>query len=733
MITRVRGIIGFMLALSISGSAAGAQPKPERAAESTAALTNARKLVADGDSVKAIQLLRDAATRDPNNGVLWYEYGSLLSATTRHAWRKSVMPGGVPQMIIAAESSLARASRLEPDSTHYLLAYSRHLWGTNVTSATTATRAQETAYAKFSGSLDSSGLAMSADQLGIMTWRRFEPLIGRGTPLQIDRSLNFLTRKSLVRFIQENYRRPATAFGAGMADEALEHFRKASKADRNVELYFRHEMMVLAEFSRWEEMRTSARLRVAQTPQQAWPWLALGLANYRTHRLADARAAFDSGFARLDPGTRQRLQSIGRIMPQKRSRWYDTLAAPAKTQFHELYWNTANPSMLLTTNPLQDEFRARVVYAELRFTDDDKPTMGASSAKGDVYIRYGPPDIVMQGAIIPRHAQDFAGYDILQSWVYVNELMIYTFGQNRMYGTAYQTMGSLVDYDSSKLDRPVAWTNLPVLRNRIDSVSTQVARFRAGHDSIDVAVFAGYRAGALRRESPVETSTIRHGAFFIDALGREITRTTGTFTSTERDTTRMQSRDYYLRTTAQISAVRVEALEPDLMQAARSINDLTGFTTNGFGISDLLIAGSIGAPDNAVNARWTDYRIAMLAGGAVKRGAPLGLLWESYEPGEVDGSGRLAVSVTVERETARGLVALSGRVVGGLRDAIRGSGAGRLGISYQRQFAAAPVVVDHLILDVGRLDPGRYRVSLTVTDLIRNQKVTRFQRFTIVR
>ena len=41
------------------------------------------------------------------------------------------------------------------------------------------------------------------------------------------------------------------------------------------------------------------------------------------------------------------------------------------------------------------------------------------------------------------------------------------------------------------------------------------------------------------------------------------------------------------------------------------------------------------------------------------------------------------------------------------------------------------VLVDGLRLDVGRLDPGRYRVELVVTDLIRNVTVNRAQRFVI--
>jgi hypothetical protein len=388
--------------------------------------------------------------------------------------------------------------------------------------------------------------------------------------------------------------------------------------------------------------------------------------------------------------------------------------------------------MLLPGNIMHAEFRARVVFAELRFTDDEKPTLGANSQKGEVYIRYGAPDVIMEGVIIPRHSPR-AGSP--QTWVYYKELMVFTFEQAPMYGTAYHTAGSIVDFDSSKVERPTAWTNLPHLRHRVDSVATQVARFRAGSDSVDIAVFAGFRAGALRREAETDSSTLRHGVYMVDALGRMITHTTRTEWNPERDTTALLGRNYFMRTTNKVSAVRVEALGPDEMQVARSIIDLSGFSTSGFGVSDVLIAASVVPPsDGNAEARWSDYAITSLTGTAIKQGSPLALVWENYEPGATDGAGKLQITVRLQRETSGGLVAMSSRVIGGIREAMGGGSRSpsAVGVTYERQFRSTPVLVDHVVLDAGRLETGRYRVSLTVTDLVRKQTVNRIQRFMIV-
>jgi hypothetical protein len=313
--------------------------------------------------------------------------------------------------------------------------------------------------------------------------------------------------------------------------------------------------------------------------------------------------------------------------------------------------------------------------------------------------------------------------------------MRFTFDQLPLYGTARLSIGSWVQYDSIIIDRPVAFTNLPILRHRIDSVSTQVARFRASGDSMDIAIFAGFRPGALRRESQSENSAIKQGVFVVDQLGNVIQQSTSTMNSGERDTLVVDSRSWFMRTRAGVEAVRVEALEPDLLQAARSRTELKGFATRGFGISDLLVvskATPTTAPDRAGN-RWTDYQIAPLTASRVTRGDPIALLWETYDAPTTNGVGKLQVTITVERETGTGLVAMAGRIVGGIRNAVTGSNNNAVSMSYVREFAATPVLVDALDVQLGRLDSGRYRVTLRVADQSGNTTLTRVQRFGIDR
>lgn len=745
MLRARRALRSMLLPVLLSPVAAGAQTEsaPPResspmASASIDALAGAKRRLVSNDSAGAIALLQRAAAADPDNAALWWEYGSLLAARTRFAWRREVMPAGVPQAMIAADTAMSRAVRLAPDSLHYAVAYGRFLFGTNIFSVSRAEGMQKGAITRLAGTTDtrrdSVMLGESADYVGWMQWRRFEPLINMSTPVSPDsRDRRMMASRDLVAYVRETHRPPKTMYGLALFNDAREYFRLARRVDPAVEQYFRHEMLMLAEARQWPEMEMEARARIAHYRDQPWGWLTLGLARHRQGAMAEGQAAFDSGLVRLPAADRQRLQSIVKLLPVARRAWYDSLDADERQALETVFWNTANPSLLLPSNQALGEFRARVVYAELRFTDEEMRRFGTDTEKGRVYIQYGPPDVVTPFALMSGTP---ASPDLPrpQSWVYFHEVLVFTFGQMPGHGTAFGGVGSYLGREeSSALDRGQTWTNLPVLRRRVDSVNAQVARFRAPGDSMDLAIFAGTRNGAIRRGAPMDESRILYGAFVLDVLGSPIRQRTDTVRSRERDTVTVTPRDYFLRAPASASAVRLEALEPDLLQAARSITDVGGFATFGFGISDLLVTARA-TPRVDEPARWTDFRFTPLVGTTAQRGAPIDLLWETYDAGAAGGRSRLRVAIAVQRETGTGLLAVAGKIVGGVRDAVtRSSTVDRTTITYDREYQPASVLVDHLRVDLGRLVPGRYRVSLTVTDLVRGSSVSRIERFAIDR
>ena len=99
----------------------------------------------------------------------------------------------------------------------------------------------------------------------------------------------------------------------------------------------------------------------------------------------------------------------------------------------------------------------------------------------------------------------------------------------------------------------------------------------------------------------------------------------------------------------------------------------------------------------------------------------------------LDIAGKLQIAITVERESGTGLIALAGRIVGGIRSAVTGARENNVTMSYVREFAASPVVVDKIDVQLGQLESGRYRVTLRVTDVASGTTLSRVQRFAIDR
>jgi hypothetical protein len=74
------------------------------------------------------------------------------------------------------------------------------------------------------------------------------------------------------------------------------------------------------------------------------------------------------------------------------------------------------------------------------------------------------------------------------------------------------------------------------------------------------------------------------------------------------------------------------------------------------------------------------------------------------------------------------------KIVGGVKSAVGISSRGRdeVSLSYPRETPAQPVDVDYLTLDLGTAPPGRYTLSVEVTDLVNHVRTERQSAITIV-
>ncbi len=181
--------------------------------------------------------------------------------------------------------------------------------------------------------------------------------------------------------------------------------------------------MALADDARWGELTDFARGHVRALPWDPAGWMALGLALHRGQKTAAAAAAFDSGMVLMSPAERSRYDRIERVLRPLDSSRTAASAAAARAAYARTYWLLADRLWSRDGNEERLEFLARVEFAELRWTVDELGVRGADTDRGDTYIRYGPPDIVVALQPTINGGNVIENHDIATYWLYKSGLM----------------------------------------------------------------------------------------------------------------------------------------------------------------------------------------------------------------------------------------------------------------------------------------------------------------------
>ncbi|HKS05870.1 MAG TPA: GWxTD domain-containing protein [Gemmatimonadaceae bacterium] len=696
------------------------------------------------DSLAALRALDAHLQRNRKDAEVWYRQGRIAALLAIRAKQPNA-PRGLDQTRLdrMADSSFVIAMGLAPSDARYPLALSRlrALSPLAVTRYSAAALA-ERAFDKAVTSGDSSLRAEAAIELARIYWRRYERLVDRrieSTPGTGPRSLadamcpqartsggcapgEGLTLDQ-VRTIIDLTTRPLPPDVTGEADlaRAIELFRDAYDAAPAYTSSFHWVAMALGERNAWLELETHARRHLSRAPWDARAWLALGLAQHRRGVSASAAASIDSGFAYLNAGERARLSRLDRVLPQAGAAQFAALSNAAQRRAYEsLYWQLVDPLWSSEVGDARTEFLARVIFAELRWSDPDIGQLGADTDRGDIYVRNGPPEYraafgaAVAGGSLSYNLEALGAVSTV--WAYQSGLL-FVFNSEPMSRTGWIPRGDGALVKNIIETYPLRLDNMTP--GRIDSLPTRVARFRATRDSVDVFVaFAAPRdtIGANARNAYL---------WFMSTAGRMVVR----------DSSRVSTgaaNGWRRRVPVGSYAVRVETTLPPDAAPGRSTTTIDAgvnandFATQGFGISDVLLATSI-APSTSV-ARWTDLAIQPSVGSV---GSQISLAWENYDFTNTNGAANYTVSVFIGGERSL-LGRIAARIAGvvGARVDRRDDG---LVVTVDRSTAFAPTIVDQLVVDLTGTPPGRYSLRLDVTDRATGRKVSRAQEFVIAR
>jgi GWxTD domain-containing protein len=695
------------------------------------------------ESLAVLRRLDSVIAKAPNDAQAWFQRGMIGWALADRA-RAEPPVRGLDWTLLGrmADTSLRIAAQIDSRNAQYRVMVGRYLLMSGVSITRFAAGGFfEDALTVARADTNGDARALAAIEVGRVHWRRYDSRENRRIETSPGAAIRSVSRAAVVSGSEETGM-TATQSLKGIEDalalttqalpfdlaggpdyeraEAL--FREAYDASPGNRRAFQQLAMLLAARSRWTELASLSRAQVTRAPWDGWAWMTLGLATHRAGDSRGAASAYDSAMVYLTRAERARLDRVERVLRNSDTTITSRGDAAQQMATRRLYWMFADPLWSRDGNESRVEFFARVTYAELRWTVEEMGVRGADSDRGDIHVRYGPPDIV---ASFGAGSGEDAG-EVSIVWLYRSGL-IFTFTGAPTFATARIPIEDDFYVGEVRDAQPVRWDNLA--RMTIDSLPVQPLRFRAGIDSVDVFVAV----------TP-DVERIRSSMSLRSALRADYWLLTGGSVAIHHDTARLTqptTPSWTRRVAPGTYVYRVEASAEGATIAARATAAIvadddatTGFAVRGFGISDVMLAASAELRGSSPARRWTDYRIAPSA-GMVAPGGNVTFVWENYDftPRGTSSEYRIAIAIQRERSAAGRVAA---RVVSRISGAVGVDRTDdRVTVRFDRTVPHAATVADFVTLELGDTPAGRYRATLEITDLVSGRTASRTTTFVI--
>ena len=685
-----------------------------------------------GDSLAAYKMLDSALRANKRDASAWHRYGMMawsMSRSTRGQFINS-SPQGI-RWLLAADSAMHLAVTFAPESASFW----RDLAKFYLNSGSVFVRLRAEDYiTKGLKQAEKSGnpmlIAELADERGMILWRRYEGDANRGVlDEQAGASSSYDAAQAAggVAIRRDQMLQPARSF-SGFADysESLQLFERAVRTNPLNARARHHIYMALAERKNWQELLAASSQQLKNAPWDYEGYLAIGLANQRLNHGELAAAAFDSALVLMSPEARTEYTRATRILPphsfgQNRatdSTDFIKLTAGAQKSTADLFWAIVDPLAASPTNEFLTEFHARVAYSDLRWTSDDLDHRGANTDRGDIHIRFGPPDRII-------------GADGGSMWRYNSGFNVF-FSEPPSFGTGRIPMAGKTAAEMYINDNPVRWDNVPI-SHMIQNIGVRVTAFRSAADSLDVVVAADIPTGDMVKDNDLGGALpFNISARVIDGL----VKTHGiksAITKIRSDSVPATLPQNWIEHIGPgLNLVRVEAYQPDTRRIARGLIALDTARSTGFGMSDVMLGTRL-SESTATPERWRDVRVQPSA-GTFRVGEAIGILWENYELKTDGGSVKYRVHINVNRDAGSGIANIAARIRSAFGNRILGqsNGNGDIEIAFPRNAPARNITVEAMSLDLGSVPAGKFHLKVEITDLVTGKKTSRTTEFFVV-
>jgi GWxTD domain-containing protein len=602
-----------------------------------AATQNASRLVAQAESLstlgeasRAFALAVQATTQEPSSARAWLARGIAASAQRPFPLaRFGVVSVAFNDWQREAVQSLTRATRLSPDSGRYWveLGIVQSL-STDSTFRRMAMESLGKGRDLATAAHDGPVVSQANEAIGWWYWRRFErQLVYLPTSPEAHNELRSATlgdsakRDSLNNFLE---------WGQGWQGDyldATEHFERAVFADSANERARHNVLRSLVTFERWDELLAVAQQQVRDVNWDAWPWLALGLAQHRLGRRS-AAAAFDSAIVRLTMQESAYFLDLSRLLAPDAASAYRAQVPALRSDADRFYWLHSDPLWLEAGNLRWVECLSRLTFAELRWGTPELGLRGLDTDPGRVYVRFGPPSRIV-GADTSRLGVPHV------TWTY-NASVRFRFVTQPLLGAVQLDPESEAMLRENAAVTPVSWPPAADDGYTVRDIAIQSAAFfprpadAAAPDSLSVVVIApNARAGASE------------AALFLADRGGHAERMPTTPAPIVADDTAWMG--YEAHAPGVSAYVRFEVRDTARHTAVRAAAELAPLAEHSPQVSDIIVARCM-ANKPRLPARWFDARIRFTPSAGCDSDRLL-VLWEEgvLENGIDGGTARITV------------------------------------------------------------------------------------------
>lgn len=732
--------VAALLACTMPASAQQGGADQTRA-EAQRLLTEALGAAERGDTAVALARAERASRLAPDLADARFLYGLLLARTSAAGgsdfWRR-----------LEADREFEAALRLDSDNPAYLLEVARVRLKQpllRIQAERLFRRALSAAQKKGDPQVEASVAA----EIGDIYFRRYQAVANRRMVLGALQTFDWesaMRDQYYTRDLLLDNSVPVPNLGEIDLTRAELHYRAGVAAMPASEAANRGLLALLAETGRDEEFLDAARRFARVDPSSGTAQLYLGLGLWRDGRGRAADSAFARALAALPPAQREPLEDLSPVLTAGDAVAYRTLRDSTRAAFEALYWRNAEPLRLSPENEYRLEHLARVAYADLLFGAPDLRLRGWLTDRGQIHIRYGPPDVIASFSPEPyATTDDVLGTGAITTvWFYPARNLRFVFQGPPAYN--YQRLA--YDFHSYAENvrsvSPVTYDNVAVTRN-VAPIAVQVAQFRPADDSggTEVLFFAGIPVRTMVAGVDLHSSEMETGLFITDSLYRDHVAERASETVRFAADDQFEVRTRTVRLAPGTYAYRFEAQLGATDHAARGMDQIAveSFGPGALSLSDVVVADRVALKREGTRPRGRrDILLDPSAAREFRRSDPVHLYAEAYNLTAVDSgpmgpTARFQVSVRlrIEELNRGGLVA---RVFGGVLDAVGVSAEGDDQVVLQ-YLAREPLegrdrIPVYLALDLTGAPVGTYRLDLAITDLVTGSVAVRHRDLRVV-